>query len=51
VLNVRLVKSSGNRALDDAVERAIHKSTPLPLPDDRSLFERELNLKYRPFEE
>jgi colicin import membrane protein len=51
VINVRIVKSSGNPALDGAVERAIIKSSPLPLPDDRSLFQRELNLKYWPFDE
>jgi len=35
---------------DDAVERAINKSSPLPLPDDRGLFRRDLELKFRPQE-
>ncbi len=35
VLNVKLVQSSGNPALDDAVERAINKSSPLPLPTEK----------------
>lgn len=47
VLNVRLLKSSGNPAYDTAVERAILKSSPLPLPSDRSLFDRELKLTFR----
>jgi colicin import membrane protein len=48
VLTVRKRKSSGNAAYDDAVERAIMRSSPLPLPDDRSLFQRQLELKFRP---
>ena len=51
VIEVRTTKSSGNRALDEAIERAIRKSDPLPLPDQPSLFKRELKLKYRPFDE
>ena len=48
VLSTRLLKSSGNPAYDNAVERAILKSSPLPLPSDRSLFDRELKLTFRP---
>lgn len=49
VLGVRVRRSSGNPALDDAVVRAIHKSSPLPKPDDPSL--RTLEIRYKPFEE
>jgi colicin import membrane protein len=48
VLTVRKGKSSGHAGYDDAVERAIMKSSPLPLPDDRTLFQRRLELKFRP---
>jgi colicin import membrane protein len=48
VLDIRKRKSSGHAGYDDAVERAIMKSSPLPLPDDRSLFQRQLELKFRP---
>jgi colicin import membrane protein len=48
VLSTRLVKSSGNAAYDTAVERAILKSSPLPLPAARELFARELKLTFRP---
>ena len=48
VLTVRKRKSSGHAGYDDAVERAILKSSPLPQPDDRSLFQRQLELKFRP---
>jgi colicin import membrane protein len=51
VLDVRLKRSSGNPALDAAIERAIRKSSPLPKPDDPTLFQRELTIKYKPFEE
>ncbi len=52
VLNVRLVKPSGKDAYDSAVERAIFKSQPLPLPADVALFNkfRELRLKFSPVE-
>jgi colicin import membrane protein len=48
VLTVRRRQSSGHAAYDDAVERAIMKSSPLPLPDDRAVFRRDLELKFRP---
>lgn len=48
VLSRKLVKSSGHRAYDEAVERAILKSSPLPKPDRAELFERELRLTFRP---
>jgi colicin import membrane protein len=48
VLNMRKRQSSGNPMYDDAVERAINKSSPFPLPDDRSLFQRQLELKFHP---
>jgi len=51
VLDVKLKRSSGNPALDDAIERAIRKSSPLPKPDDPALFQRTLEIKYKPFEE
>ena len=48
VLLIKLLKSSGNPAYDQAVERAILKSSPLPLPSDKALFDRELKLTFRP---
>ena len=52
VLPPRLIKSSGNTAYDNAVERAILKSDPLPLPPDVQLFNRfrELDLVFKPSE-
>ena len=50
VLPPKLIKSSGNAAYDNAVERAIRKSDPLPLPPDVQLFNRfrELDLTFKP---
>lgn len=52
VLNPRLLKTSGNAAYDNAVERAILKAQPLPLPPDTALFNkfREMKLGFRPKE-
>ena len=50
VLTATLTKSSGNAAYDQAVERAILKSSPLPKPDQADVFKRELTLKFRPQE-
>lgn len=48
VLTVRKRKSSGHAGYDEAVERAILKSSPLPKPDQPSLFQRQLELRFRP---
>ena len=50
VYSVQLRKSSGHQAYDEAVERAILKSSPLPLPDRPEQLARELQLKFRPNE-
>ncbi len=48
----KLVKSSGSAACDDAVERAITASQPLPLPTDPAIYAkfRSLNLRFKPNE-
>jgi colicin import membrane protein len=52
VLSAKLKKSSGHAAYDAAVERAILKAQPLPLPPDPGAFAsfRNLELKFRPLE-
>ena len=53
VQSVRVTQSSGNAAYDDAVVRAIEKSSPLPLPserDARAAFVPELTFVHRPKE-
>jgi colicin import membrane protein len=51
VLSATLRKSSGVPAYDAAVERAIWKAQPLPVPDETDLFQdnfREFKLVFRP---
>jgi colicin import membrane protein len=48
IIDAKLTKSSGVRAYDDAVQRAIVKSSPLPRPERADLFQRSLTLKFRP---
>jgi TonB family protein len=50
VLDVQVVKSSGNASLDQSALQAINKASPLPVPADPDLFDqfRELRLTVRP---
>jgi colicin import membrane protein len=48
VISVKVLKPSGNPAYDAAVERAILKSSPLPLPSARNDFSRVLKLTFKP---
>lgn len=50
VLNVSLIKSSGDPALDRSAIAAVHKASPLPVPKDANLFDkfRELSLTVHP---
>jgi colicin import membrane protein len=53
VLNANLARSSGSEAYDSAVERAILKAQPLPLPPaEQKMFDRfrDLRLKFSPAE-
>lgn len=51
VVQVQIVKSSGNPALDRSVEQAIRKASPLPVPKNIAVFEqnfRSFTMKFRP---
>ncbi len=50
VMSVKLRKSSGHKAYDAAVERAILKSSPLPRPDRPEQFQRGLEIKFKPLD-
>ena len=50
VLQVSVAKTSGNELFDQSVENAVYKASPLPLPEDRDLFEyfREIEFIFIP---
>ena len=50
VMSVKLRKPSGHKAFDEAVERAILKSSPLPKPDRPEQFQRSLEIKFKPLD-
>jgi colicin import membrane protein len=50
VLSATLKKSSGYQPYDDAVYRAILRSSPLPKPDRPEQFVREFSLRFKPQE-
>ncbi len=51
VLNVTKRQSSGNPGYDEAIERAIYKSSPLPRPEPASVFRRQLELHFHPLDQ
>lgn len=50
VLEVLIVKSSGNLILDRSAQAAVYKASPLPVPKNKDLFHtfRQINLTLRP---
>lgn len=50
VIDVKLLRSSGDPVLDRSAEAAVFKASPLPVPEDAKLFEtfREIRLLVRP---
>lgn len=52
VISVKLIKSSGNQALDQSAQTAIYKASPLPVPKDPAAFDnfRDLRLTVSPKE-
>jgi len=50
VVGARVVQGSGDAVFDRSVESAVLKASPLPLPDDATLFRhfREINFKFNP---
>lgn len=50
VLDVQIITSSGDTALDNSARAAVYKASPLPVPSDPVAFEpfRQFNLKARP---
>ena len=50
VLQAMVIRSSGNALFDRSAENAVYKASPLPVPQDKTLFDyfREFEFKFRP---
>ena len=48
VIDVRVQACTSDNAFQRSVERAVRKASPLPLPPDPELFEREIYFKFKP---
>lgn len=46
----KLVSNTGDAALEEAVRRAIMKSSPLPKPEKSEVFQRDLNFNFFPMQ-
>lgn len=49
ILNIKVLKSSGNVAYDEMSAKAVYKSAPLPMPQDQELYKqlREIILSFK----
>ena len=48
VIDVQLQACTSDDAFKRSVERAVRKASPLPLPPDPELFDREIHFKFNP---
>ena len=48
VIDVQLKSCTNDKAFQRSVERAVRKASPLPLPPDPELFDREIYFKFKP---
>lgn len=47
VKNVKIVSCHGDKNFQESVKKAIYKSSPLPLPKDKSLFNSTIEIKFK----
>jgi colicin import membrane protein len=50
VIEVTIAACNGDQAVRRSIEAAVRKASPLPLPANRSLFDRNLTITFRPEE-
>jgi colicin import membrane protein len=48
VLRVQVEQCNGDAAVKQSIEMAVQKASPLPLPSDMRLFERNLRFIFKP---
>lgn len=51
VISVRIGRCNGDATVRRSIENAIHLASPLPVPEDPSVFSREITLEFRPRED
>lgn len=50
VTNVRLGTCNGDQAVRESIESAVYRASPLPPPPDPALFERNLEIRFKPID-
>jgi len=50
VTNVRLGACNGDQAVRESIESAVYRASPLPPPPDPALFERNLEIRFKPID-
>jgi colicin import membrane protein len=48
VVNVRVGECNGDQAVRESIESAVYRASPLPPPPDPALFERNLEIRFKP---
>lgn len=51
VISVRIGRCDGDATTRQSIQNAIHNASPLPTPEDPSVFSREIQLEFRPRED
>lgn len=48
VVNVRVGSCNGDQAVRESIESAVYRASPLPPPPDPAMFERNLEIRFKP---
>jgi colicin import membrane protein len=48
VVNVQVASCNGDQAVRESIETAVYRASPLPPPPDPALFERNLEIRFKP---
>lgn len=46
VISAAVIDTCGSSAMDGSIIDAVYRASPLPMPNDPSLFDRELNFRF-----
>ena len=48
VVGVRVLSCNGDATVKESVEAAVYRASPLPPPPDEALFEKNLEIRFKP---